>query len=91
MASTNLLFALLAWTGKDYGLLAAAVFLDNLTAGLATSAFVAFLSGLCNREFTATQYALLASIGNFARNPARRPSPAGRWTAWTGTGRSSSS
>ena len=67
MASTNLLFALLAWTGKDYGLLAAAVFLDNLTAGLATSAFVAFLSGLCNREFTATQYALLASIGNFAR------------------------
>ncbi len=67
MASTNLLFALLAWTGKDYGLLAAAVFLDNLTAELATSAFVAFLSGLCNREFTATQYALLASIGNFAR------------------------
>lgn len=67
MASTNLLFALLAWTGKDYGLLATAVFLDNLTAGLATSAFVAFLSGLCNREFTATQYALLASIGNFAR------------------------
>ena len=67
MASTNLLFALLAWTGKDYGLLAAAVFLDNLTAGLATSAFVAYLSSLCNREFTATQYALLASIGNFAR------------------------
>ena len=67
MASTNLLFALLAWTGKDPGLLAAAVFLDNLTAGLATSAFVAFLSGLCNRDFTATQYALLASIGNFAR------------------------
>ena len=67
MASTNLLFALLAWTGKDHGLLAAAVFLDNLTGGLATSAFVAFLSGLCNRDFTATQYALLASIGNFAR------------------------
>ena len=67
MASTNLLFALLAWTGKDHGLLAAAVFLDNLTAGLATSAFVAFLSSLCDRGFTATQYALLASIGNFAR------------------------
>ena len=67
MASTNLLFAVLAWTGKDHGLLAAAVFLDNLTAGLATSAFVAFLSSLCDRGFTATQYALLASIGNFAR------------------------
>ena len=67
MASTNLLFALLAWTGKDYTLLAGAVFLDNLTAGLATSAFVAYLSSLCNRAFTATQYALLASTGNFAR------------------------
>ena len=67
MASTNLLFALLAWTGKDQSLLAAAVFLDSLTGGLATIAFVAFLSGLCNRDFTATQYALLASIGNFAR------------------------
>ncbi len=67
MASTNLLFAWLAWTGKDQGLLAAAVFLDSLTGGLATIAFVAFLSGLCNRDFTATQYALLASIGNFAR------------------------
>ena len=67
MAATNLLFALLAWAGKDLGLLATAVFFDNLTAGMATSAFVAYLSSLCNRDFTATQYALLASIGNFAR------------------------
>ena len=67
MAATNLLFAVLAWTGKDTALLAGAVFLDNLTAGMATSAFVAYLSGLCDRRFTATQYALLASIGNFAR------------------------
>ncbi len=35
--------------------------------GMATSAFVAYLSGLCNVAFTATQYALLASLGNFAR------------------------
>lgn len=67
MAATNLLFAALAWTGRDAALLAGAVFLDNLTAGMATSAFVAYLSGLCDRRFTATQYALLASIGNLAR------------------------
>jgi len=43
------------------------VFFDNLTGGMATTAFVAYLSGLCNVAFTATQYALLASLGNFAR------------------------
>ncbi len=67
MSVTNLLFAALAWAGKDFTLLAIAVAFDNLTAGMATSAFVAYLSSLCNRRFTATQFALLASIGNFAR------------------------
>ncbi len=67
MMATNLAFALLASGGKDFGLFAAVVFLDNLTGGMATTAFVAYLSGLCNLAFTATQYALLASIGNFAR------------------------
>jgi len=43
------------------------VFFDNLTGGTATTAFVAYLSSLCNVAFTATQYALLASLGNFAR------------------------
>ena len=67
MMVTNLAFALLAASGKDFGLLAAVVFFDNLTGGMATTAFVAYLSGLCNVAFTATQYALLASLGNFAR------------------------
>ena len=67
MLVTNLAFALLAAGGPDYGLLAAVVFFDNLTGGMATTAFVAYLSGLCNVAFTATQYALLASLGNFAR------------------------
>jgi len=40
---------------------------DNFTGGLATVAFVAYLSGLCNLAYTATQYALLASLGNLAR------------------------
>ena len=67
MLITNLAFALLAAGGPDYGLLATVVFFDNLTGGMATTAFVAYLSGLCNVAFTATQYALLASLGNFAR------------------------
>ena len=67
MMVTNLAFALLASSGKDFGLLATVVFFDNLTGGMATTAFVAYLSGLCNVAFTATQYALLASLGNFAR------------------------
>jgi len=67
MMITNLAFALLATSGKNFELLAAVVFFDNLTGGMATTAFVAYLSSLCNVAFTATQYALLASLGNFAR------------------------
>ena len=39
----------------------------TLSGGMGSAAFVAYLSGLCNVAFTATQYALLASLGNFAR------------------------
>jgi len=67
MMVTNLSFGLLSYTGKDFGFLAGVVFFDNLTGGVATTAFVAYLSGLCNIAFTATQYALFASLGNFAR------------------------
>lgn len=67
MMVTNLAFALLAWAGRDFALLGVVVFFDNLTGGMATTAFVAYLSSLCNVAFTATQYALLASLGNFAR------------------------
>ena len=67
MMVTNLAFALLANSGKNFELLAIVVFFDNLTGGMATTAFVAYLSRLCNVAFTATQYALLASLGNFAR------------------------
>ena len=67
MMVTNLAFALLASVGRDFEVLAAVVFFDNLSGGMATTAFVAYLSSLCNVVFTATQYALLASLGNFAR------------------------
>ena len=67
MAATNLLFAVLAWSGKSELLFAAAVLLDDIAAAFATVAFVAFISLLVDRTYTATQYALLASIGTLGR------------------------
>ena len=67
MAITNLLFAVLAWSGKSELLFAIAVIADDITAAFATVAFVAFISLLVDRTYTATQYALLASIGTAGR------------------------
>jgi PAT family beta-lactamase induction signal transducer AmpG len=61
-AATNLLFAWLATRGHDLGFLIFAVSADNLSAGIASSAFVAYLSGLTNVAYSATQYALFSSV-----------------------------
>ena len=67
MATTNLLFSVLAWSGKSELLFAVAVIFDDIAAAFATVAFVAFISLLVDRAYTATQYALLASIGTAGR------------------------
>ena len=67
MAATNLLFTALAWSGKSEWLFAVAVIFDDIAAAFATVAFVAFISLLVDRTYTATQYALLASIGTAGR------------------------
>ena len=67
MASTNLLFSILAWSDKSELLFAIAVIFDDIAAAFATVAFVAFISLLVDRTYTATQYALLASIGTAGR------------------------
>ena len=67
MASTNLLFSILAWSGKSELMFAVAVIFDDMAAAFATVAFVAFISMLVDRSYTATQYALLASIGTAGR------------------------
>ena len=61
-AVTNLLFSYLAMQGNDLLWLGVAITADNLAGGIAAAAFVAYLSGLCNVAFTATQYALLTSF-----------------------------
>ena len=67
MAVTNLLFAVLAWSGRSEAVFAVAVVMDDLTGAFATVVFVAFISMLVDRTYTATQYALLASIGTAGR------------------------
>ena len=67
MASTNILFSVLAWVGTSEVLFAFTVLVDDLSAAFATVAFVGFISALVDRTYTATQYALLASIGTAGR------------------------
>lgn len=59
---TNVLFSILAMLGPDMAFLVVTVSADNFAAGLATAAFVAYLSGLTSRGYSATQYALFSSI-----------------------------
>ncbi len=61
-AATNLLFAWLATRGHDLSGLVMAISLDNLSSGIASAAFVAYLSSLTNVAYSATQYALFSSI-----------------------------
>ncbi len=67
-ALSNLMYAVQVWAGHDLGMLAVTIGAENLTGGMASSAFVAYLSLLCSRDFTATQYALLSSLATVGLN-----------------------
>jgi PAT family beta-lactamase induction signal transducer AmpG len=62
VAVTNLLFVQLANAGSDISWLAVVISADNLSGGFSNAAFVAYLSSLTNRAYTATQYALFSSL-----------------------------
>lgn len=62
VAATNLVFVVLALTGPKIEWLALVISADNLSGGFAATAFVAYLSSLTNRTYTATQYALFSSL-----------------------------
>ncbi len=66
-ALSNFAFTALAYAGHDLTALGAVVAVENFTSGLVSAAFVAYLSELCNAEFTATQYALLSSLAATGR------------------------
>lgn len=67
MAASNLLFSVMAIVGPDKALFAFTVFTDGFTSAWGSVAFVALLSVLSGKTFTASQYALMASLGTFGR------------------------
>jgi len=66
-ALSNLVFVAQAWVGYSMPMLMVTISVENLTGGMGTTAFVAYLSSLCNVAYTATQYALLSSMTAAAR------------------------
>ncbi len=66
-AVSNLTFMVLAMVGKNYALMVFAIAFENLSGGMGTAAFVAFLMALCNHRYTATQFALLSAFASLGR------------------------
>lgn len=58
----NLGLGAIGLVGQNYPLLLGATVFDNMAGGMGTAAFLAFLMSLCDRQFSATQYALLTSV-----------------------------
>lgn len=65
---TNLVYVLLSYAGHNFAILSMTVAVDNIAGGMSSIALVAYLSALCNKKYTATQYALLSSLMTFARD-----------------------
>ena len=73
-AVSNLAFAYQAASGNDLEVLIFTIAIENVTGGMGTAAFVAYLSSLTNTAFTATQYALLSAFMSLGRNLLSSPS-----------------
>jgi MFS transporter, PAT family, beta-lactamase induction signal transducer AmpG len=73
-AASNFVFAYQAVAGNDVGVLTFTIAVENVTGGMGTAAFVAYLSSLTNTAFTATQYALLSAFMAFGRTLLSSPS-----------------
>jgi MFS transporter, PAT family, beta-lactamase induction signal transducer AmpG len=65
---SNVSYIVQVWVGHDVAMLMVTIGVENLTSGIGSAAFVAYLSGLCNIAFTATQYALLSSLATVGVN-----------------------
>jgi PAT family beta-lactamase induction signal transducer AmpG len=64
---SNLMYVVQYWAGSDPAVLAVTIAAENVTGGMASAAFVAYLSRLCHPAFTATQYALLSALAATSR------------------------
>lgn len=77
-------FPLLLITGPDIYTLAAVITFENFSIGLATSAFVTLMGVLCDKRFSATQYALLTSLSGVPRTILGSSSGAlAQWLGWS--------
>ena len=72
-ALSTAFFAVLARFGHHVGLLSSVIAFENLSSGMGTAAFVAFMASITNKKFTATQYALLTSLMGVPRVFASAP------------------
>ncbi|GAM97221.1 ampG permease [alpha proteobacterium U9-1i] len=93
---SNLMFAWLATTGPDWRAFAAAIAVDNVTAGFCGTVLIAYMSSLTSAGFTATQYALFSSLyalpgkliaaqgGGIIEGSARAAEPGGPFAALSG-------
>jgi PAT family beta-lactamase induction signal transducer AmpG len=77
---SNLMYIVQLWAGPDVAVLALTIAVENFTGGMASAAFVAYLSGLCSPAFTATQYALFSALAATARTVL---AASGGWLAQT--------
>ena len=84
-ALTNLTFLALALVGKNHLMLALAITTDNVCGGMATTAFGAFTMSLCNKRFSATQFALLSALANLGGRMLTATSGyLAEWMGWAG-------
>jgi MFS transporter, PAT family, beta-lactamase induction signal transducer AmpG len=73
-AASNFAYLVLAYVGREYAVMVAAIVVENVCYGLATAALVGFIMSLCNPRFSATQYALLSSLIAVGRDVIASPS-----------------
>jgi PAT family beta-lactamase induction signal transducer AmpG len=65
---SNLVYVGQVYAGNNVWVLTVNIFIENVSGGMGTAAFVAYLSSLCSKKYTATQYALLSSFMGAARD-----------------------
>lgn len=80
--ASNLMYVAQAQAGHDLGMLTLTIGVENVAGGMASSAFVAYLSRLCSPAYTATQYALLSALATLARTTLS--SGGGEFAQWYG-------
>ena len=64
---SNLSFMVLVWTGKSYAMMIFAVAFENIAGGMGMAAFMSFIMAICNKRYSATQFALLSSLSALGR------------------------